>query len=386
MPSWFLGRAKDRAAARLEAARAYERLVQIHYLNNAKIPSLHAAFRALNLLETVGECPELARSYGHATVFCGLLGMHGSARAHAHRARAMAEKVNEPSCTAYVDFVRGVYWVTVGEWEDAEKDLTAAAQITKQIGETRHWYESTFTLANALSRKGAFARSAAISEELHQTGTRHGVPQVQVWGLSWHIRCLLVLEPQSPQLGLLETALSACLAAHPTIPLADQILGYALLSQASWRRGEETRARKAADAAERIIRQTNQISHYLLPAYAGLAEVYMALWAAHQGDPEQVQEMNRRIRHLRAILRQFSRMYPIGRPRTWLVRGRYDWLRGRLSRARRAWWKSLAAAERYRMPYEQSQALEEIAGHLPVDDPARARQLARARELFQKGE
>jgi len=36
----------------LEAARAYERLAQIHYLDNAKVRCLHAAFRTLNLAES----------------------------------------------------------------------------------------------------------------------------------------------------------------------------------------------------------------------------------------------------------------------------------------------------------------------------------------------
>src|SRR5205823_1706214 len=61
-PRWFFGRRRDKAPQLLEAARAYERLVQVHYLNNAKVPSVHAAFRALNLSEGVGECPELARN------------------------------------------------------------------------------------------------------------------------------------------------------------------------------------------------------------------------------------------------------------------------------------------------------------------------------------
>lgn len=382
LPRWFFGRHKQEAPARLEAARAYERLVQIHYLNNAKVPSVHAAYRGLNLSEGVGECPELARNYSHAAVFSGLLLMHRSARAYARRSREMAGRVNQQSCTAYVEFIRGVYWVTVGEWEEAERDLTTAVEITDRIGERRRWYESGFTLANALSRKGDYAASAALAEKLHRAGTARGVPQVRVWGLSWQLSCLLATEPDGGRLRPLEDALADCLAAHTTIPLADQILGYGLLALTRWRRGEKEGAAAAAESAERIIAETNQISHYLPPAYAGLAEVYSGLWADRPDDPAVAPEMARRLRRLCKTLGQFSLMYPIGKPTALLVGGEYEWRRGRQSRALRLWRKSLAAAERYRMPYEQALAHAELARRLPAADPAAAGHRSRARELF----
>jgi class 3 adenylate cyclase/tetratricopeptide (TPR) repeat protein len=382
VPRWFLGRAGNQAARRLEAARAYERLVQIFYLNNAKVPSIHAAYRALNLSETVGESPELARNYAHAAVFSGLLRMHRSAQAYAERARVMAAVVDQPSCTAYVAFIRGVYWVTVGAWEAGEEDLVKAIQITERIGEKRRWYESTFTLANVLSRKGDYVRSAALSGELHQSGTRHSVPQVQIWGLSWQLWCRLALDPDGPQLPSMASALAGCLGAAEGVPLADQILGYGLLALARWRRGQVESARDAADAAEEIIGRTNQVSHYLLPAYVGLAEVYVGLWEAHPRERTLVEEMRRRTHHLCKLLGQFSQMYPIGQPDAWLVRGHYERLRGRAGRAQRAWNRSLAAAGRYRMPYEKGRAHAALGRYLPPGDPASKVHRSRARECF----
>ncbi|WP_168219162.1 adenylate/guanylate cyclase domain-containing protein [Limnoglobus roseus] len=378
-PRWFFGRGKNQATQRIEAARAYERLVQIYYLNNAKVPSIHAAFRALNLSETVGECPELARNYAHAAVFCGLLFMHKSARAYARRSREMALRVRQQSCSAYVEFIRGVYWVTVGAWEEAEDNLREAMTITARIGERRRWYESAFTLANALSRKGDYRASAELSEQIRQVGTLQMVPQVQVWGLSWRLACLLALEADAAVWLPLETALASCLQAHPTIPLADQILGYGVLAVTQWRRGEKALAQQTCEQAEAIISRTNQISHYLPPAYRGLAEVYLGLWT---DNPAMAPEMDRRMSHLCTVLSQFSLMYPIGKPTSHLVRGRYQWQKGHHAKALRSWRKSLAAAERYRMPYEQAQAHAELARRLPPDDPTADVHRRRARELF----
>jgi hypothetical protein len=296
----------------------------------------------------------------------------------------MAAAVHQSACSAYVAFIRGVYWVTVGEWEAGEEDLVKAIQITERIGEKRRWYESTFTLANVLSRKGDYVRSAALSGEVHQSGTRRGVPQVQIWGLSWQLWCRLALDPDSPQLSALANDLAGCLAPAGGVPLADQILGYGLLALAHWRLGQAEAARRAADAAEQIIGRTNQISHYLLPAYVGLAEVYGELWAAHRQESAVAEEMKRRLRHLCQLLDQFGRMYPIGQPDAWLVRAGYERLRGRPARALRAARRSLEAAERYRMPYEQGRADATLARQLPPGDPASQAHRARARECFEQ--
>src|SRR5207237_6405205 len=99
-------------------------------------------------------------------------------------------------------------------------------------------------------------------------------------------------------------------------------------------------------------------------------------------DPAGAREMDRRLRRLCKTLGQFSLMYPIGKPTALLVKGRYEWRRGRTARAVRSWRKGLAAAERYRMPYEQGQLHAELAAHLPPAGAAAVTHRVRARELF----
>ena len=49
----------------LEASRAYERLVEVHYISGENLPSLYASLRALNLAEAAGPSPELIPRLGH---------------------------------------------------------------------------------------------------------------------------------------------------------------------------------------------------------------------------------------------------------------------------------------------------------------------------------
>src|SRR5262249_47244478 len=157
---------------------------------------------------------------------------------------------------------------------------------------------------------------------------RRAVPQVQVWGLGGHLWCQLALYPNSPLLPQLEAELADCLAAHADVPLADQILGHSLLALTRWRRGDPVLAQQSAETAQEIIDRTGQISHYLLPIFSGLAEIYMGLWAASPGQRALQQEMKRRAHRLCKILGQFRLMYPIGEPIARLTRGHYDWLCG----------------------------------------------------------
>jgi hypothetical protein len=81
-------------------------------------------------------------------------------------------------------------------------------------------------------------------------------------------------------------------------------------------------------------------------------------------------------------LRVYARVFPIGEPRALEFEGRRRWVAGSRARARSAWRRSLAAAERLDMPYDQGRAHTLLGRHSPPGSDERARHLARAAELF----
>jgi tetratricopeptide (TPR) repeat protein len=360
-PAWFIGRARKDGPALLESARAYERLAQIHYLNNAKISSVHAVFRSLNFSESVGGSPELARSYANAAVITGLLMLHHLARAQARRARDMARTVNHPSCTAYVEFICGLYFNSVGNFAEAETALVESVQISDRIGEKRRWYEASFTLAAVLSRKGDFEGAYALSRELHSSARRRLIPQVEVWGVTWELWTLLVIAPNDERTTAANATLQAYLAAYPNLSLGDRILGLAFRALALWRRGDAGAARACSDEVEAIIASTNQVSHYLLEAYSGLGEVYIGLRKAAKNDSDTMRLMDARLRQVIKILNQFALMYPIASARKYLVRGWFRKVRGHTRGARRDFERCLSAAQKYGMPHERNIAMMELS-------------------------
>jgi class 3 adenylate cyclase/tetratricopeptide (TPR) repeat protein len=350
-PSRFVGRsACDERERALEATRAYERLAQVHYLNNEKLETIHAAFRSINLAEKAGPSAELARSYGNMAVVSGLLMMHGTARAHCRRALQTAEAVNDPPSTAYVHFVRGVYYVTVASWKEGEVDLRAAVEINLRIGDRRHWYESAMTLANLLSRCGNVTESRSIAQDMLDFGERRSALQVQVWGAAWGLWCVLLLD-QSAQAKEEEAALTRiCLDSTTDIALSDRILGAAMLALGRFRRGDHNGALEAADAAEAVIAKTDQVSHYLLEAYIALAQVYDGLF------PEGGAEMRRGMAGIAKLANRYAMMYPIGKPVALLIRGWIASRDGKRASAARLYRRALHSAERLKMPFVEEMA------------------------------
>jgi hypothetical protein len=81
-------------------------------------------------------------------------------------------------------------------------------------------------------------------------------------------------------------------------------------------------------------------------------------------------------------LRSYTRVFPIGQPRSYLCRGLTAWLSGQAYSARRFWAKSLETAEKLNMPYAQGLAHYEIGRHLSLDDTARVEHLTQASEIF----
>src|SRR5207253_2456803 len=142
------------------------------YLNDAKLACLHAAFRTLNLAESAGTSPELARAYANASVLFGLLSMHRAARAHALRARKTAEEVNLLPCSTYVFEVVGIYWYGVGEWDKARATLGEARALAERIGDMRRWDEILFPWAMLPAHQGDFERGRELAAQMYESAER----------------------------------------------------------------------------------------------------------------------------------------------------------------------------------------------------------------------
>jgi hypothetical protein len=78
----------------------------------------------------------------------------------------------------------------------------------------------------------------------------------------------------------------------------------------------------------------------------------------------------------------FARVFPIGRPRYLVLRGRQRWLLGKRDGAIRSWREALAQAERLLMPYETGLAHAALGANLDPADPERTEHIEAARDIL----
>jgi hypothetical protein len=158
------------------------------------------------------------------------------------------------------------------------------------------------------------------------------------------------------------------------------ILNRGLLAVAYVHREAYTLALETIATLEAMLESRWPFSAFTFDGYTAVPQVYLALWEAAESPLKD--RAKSRVAGACRSLRRYARRFPIGEPRAWLYAGLRAWLAGRAPRARRAWRKSLAAAERLAMPYEEGLAHYELGRHLPVGDVARRKHLAYACKRF----
>jgi len=368
----------------LEAARTYERLGEVYYWSNETLAAIYAALRTLNLAEQAGPSPELARAYANMCLVAGFASLRGLAETYSRRAQAAAQ--SEQPALAWVLELTGVYALGAGQWDKARETLSEGARVAQQLEDRRRWAECFTALGDIAFFQGNFSQSLALWPEVSASARRRGDAQAQAWGLAGQMRSLLALgELETPQF---ETALQTLeQVAREDIGSADKINAYGVIALAHWRLGQPEPARAAVETALHWIAQSSPTGFGVLHGYSSAAEVCLAMWEA--GERLEIRDwrldkesLKSNVEQICDVLRRYARAFPIGQPRAWLSLGSYQWLVGHQGQARQAWRKSLAAAERLAMPYEQAQALYELGRHLPAHDPNRQVYLSRAVEVF----
>ena len=159
---------------------------------------------------------------------------------------------------------------------------------------------------------------------------------------------------------------------------AVQLTMYGELLKVYLHRAEYQKVSSTAQHMKDLLTGAQVIEYSHLPGYANPAEAYLVLWEIGHPEPDIKELADKACRNLE----RYTRIYPIGRPRVWLLRGRYLWLSGKRAKAHQLWQKSLAAAEELAMPYEQGLAHYEIGLHLDASNPERVAHVQKAIDIF----
>ncbi|MBI2947169.1 MAG: AAA family ATPase [Verrucomicrobia bacterium] len=379
-PAKFLAGFKSEKAKLIQAAHSYLELVEIYYFANDTLRTMLAGLRSLNLAEGAGPCAELARAYAGMCICAGFIPLRGLAEAYARRAHAIGESVEQLSARAYVRIVTGLYWIGIGQWDKARRHLREAYEICRRLYDRRQQSESLTLLGYIAYFQSEFGVSAEIFKELSNTAHQSENAVHQLWAISMQAANELRMGRLEESIRLGEAALAG-LREHPE--RAAEIAAQGLMAQSYLNQGRHDLAATAAAKGQQLIEQSLPSAFHSLEGYAGVAEVYLALWerACDQRAPDR-EALEQHARRACKAFRQFSRIFPIAQPRAFLCEGRMEFLAGRTARASKKWMESLAASERLSMPYEAALTHSEIGRRLNRQSPAARPHLERALELF----
>jgi len=378
LPGFFVGRLASQQANLLAASRACERLVEVYYITSEMPLSLYMAFRTLNLAESAGPSPELARGYATFGALVGFIPLHSVATAYLRRALDTVEGVDDLIALNWVNIAVAFYYTGVGAWANARQLLEEAVAISARLGDQRRWEDGLGVLCALNYFQGKFTASQALANDLIQVARRRNAVHSLAFGLQGKAYALVYQGHESDALGYLEELYALMTVDSKISDDALLMEMYGLFSMVCRHVGDTERALAMAEQAMQLGEKAAPSNFSSFSGYAGPACVYLSLWEAGEAPPE----VEKKVVKANKILGRYARVFPIGQPRAWLYTGCFEWLSGRQAAAHKAWNKSLAFAETLEMRHDQGLACLEIGRHLPAGDPQRQVMISRAVELF----
>lgn len=361
-----------------EAARAYQELILIYYLQNHLPPFLHAILASLNLAERANAPRELAEGYATMCVVAGAIPQLNLAPIYEPRALQAAERLNNAALWGFVLLRIGTYKASVGLWEGAHEATEQAIAYYERINDPRGVGDAVNVLGILLELEGRFVEAHQAFYDLYELGQKHENIQHEGWGLGGVASARLLLGQTEEAIGKADAALALI-----EVGSVQQVNDTATKGLALARLGRLAEGVAAADAALTMMQGVTPTA-FVVIAYLQLAMTYLMAWEDSQlaSQPSvlspQSSVLKKQAWQTIKVLHRFN----IGKPAAWLCQGWYEQLRGRTTQAMKLWHKGLDAAAKLQTPYEQALLHYHMGRHLPTRHPTRADHLAQAHTLF----
>jgi tetratricopeptide (TPR) repeat protein len=158
----------------LELSQLYMILTQLFEGAAKNVPAAYSCLAALNLAETIGNKKIMAISMAHlANIYFAMGSGSGAVRTLEH-ALAFAKEVRDPTCTLVVHEQTGLYYQSIGAWEESLKAFSKLLKTSLKYG-SKHYYDAAVNhLASWNCAKGNFAKQFKFAKEAYDSTSRRG--------------------------------------------------------------------------------------------------------------------------------------------------------------------------------------------------------------------
>lgn len=339
---------------RLEAIKAHHSLFRIAYDSGNVRDLCYSTFCALNL--SAGSAPfrEQVDALAALGMLTSMLRLGGLADSYLTRAVAAARELDDLAAQCLPLSGAALHGLMQARMADATRHAREGLAVSEKLGDGRTAVVCEAVLGGALNHSGEVRAGLTAWQRCYRRTLTTGDNHIRLVSACGQSECAARLrEP-----GLMTEVLELGYQAEATAPKSSRpdllrLMGSrAMLFLA---RGETQRALATADTILAELTLLLKAKKGLVSeAFAGPAQVYIALAERESGDPRA-----RLLGSAQAVsdaFGRFARTFSLARPRALWLSGTLAWLSGKPREARAAWTASLALSEKLGMRYESAWA------------------------------
>ena len=352
---------REDEAVLAEAALAAQKLAEVAYYEYEALPLVSTSLLAVNLAESAGHYPEVARTYAMLGVVVGASGMPGLAARYFELAKSSARIIDDLAGLVFATYAEMAWLIGMARWDLVREDGEAALALARELGDVHEVNLVETCLGHDEYFRGDHARALDRYRRVEESARRAANRQHLAWGLYAQARSLV-------RVGRYAEAAPLCRDAADVLAnqqdVASEIICHGLLALSCEHLGETDAADRALDvAAARIAAERVPTMVFTLPGYAAVADVALRRWERAGPDARGGAGRDARRTASAAIrsMRLLAMTHPVARPAAALHHGRALLLSGRKKRARRSFERALELARELLLPDEAALAREELA-------------------------
>lgn len=351
--AWRLGfpRSNDRVELARRRALSLDRLAEFLYMSDQfdRLPPLLPG----GVVESrmADDSSALAAVDGSVALIALHTGRTRMARRYRDRAVARLDDDTVDVSCALATLQRAATVSTcLGEWDDADRHVTRALDISAREGSGRYTDIMQFIQATARCYAGDYDAAASLARVILARASRRGVAAI----LAWAELLTAEIMVHAGSLDRAEAAARRGLELSSTTALRiDQVRALIVLGRVAVGQQRWDEAANLVSDADTACADTPVLSVYLVDAHAGVPELALDLLESDHTDAVNLDAI---VGRGLAALRPYAAGVPIAQPRLHLAEARRAQLDGRYWAARRAYDRAARTAQRLGMPWEAQEA------------------------------
>ena len=354
-------------------AHIRERLAERHFFRNKSVAVLDETLAAVNLAERAGAVAEMISGYSALAIGLGMSGLTWPGRFYRKRAMDLAETVGPTPEVARAYLLAAVFEYGLGAWEESERLAQRSLSLYRRLGDRGR----AQTVITILCSSSIMRGDLDLADRL-QMEASGDVEAETLQGRAWRLAAKAMVATirgsvEAPDLEALNEV------SHAKLASADELLCLGSAAAGYLQIGQTARALAAAERGFDLLRMTDILWGNYIYGASGIIEVYLACWANEDAAATDYRE---KATLACDCVKRATRNSPVCQPRSLLLRGRVEFLSGQLRRALASWRRAQELAERYQLRREHGLALYEIGRAAATSDPRGRAKIAEAAEIF----